>query len=80
MVFKYYSVYCHSDYMSKILAFSGGMFFIYNRVQAFNSSCPGAQNIKLLWYSQSKNRLHVHRNPLHFVTSIVGARNREGKF
>ena len=58
MVLKYNSVYCHSDYMSKILDFSGGMFFM------------------------SKNRLHVHRNPLHFVTSIVGARNtyREGKF
>ena len=30
MVFKYYSVYCHSDYMSKILDFLGGMFFICN--------------------------------------------------
>ena len=44
----------------------------------FNSSCPRAQNIELLCYSQSKNRLH--RNPLYFVTSIVGAGNREGEF
>ena len=36
-----------------------------------NSSCPRAQNVKLLCYSQSKNRLH--RNPLYVVTSIVGA-------
>ena len=42
-----------------------------------NSSCPTAQNTKLLCYSQSKNRLH--RNPLYFVTTIVGAGNREGK-
>ena len=42
-----------------------------------NSSCPRAQNIKLC-YSQSKHRLH--RNPLYFVTSIVGTGNREGKF
>ena len=43
-----------------------------------NASCPGAQNIKLLCCSQSKNILH--RNPLYFVRSIVGAGNREGKF
>ena len=42
-----------------------------------NSSCPRALNIKLVCYSQSKNRLH--RNPLYFVTSIVGAGNKEGK-
>ena len=44
----------------------------------FNLSRPRTQNIKLLCYSQSKNRLH--RNPLYFVTSVVGAGNREGKF
>ena len=43
-----------------------------------NSSCPGAQNVKSLCYSQSKNI--SHRNPLNFVTSIVCAENREGKF
>ena len=31
-----------------------------------------------LLFSEQSNRLH--RSPLHFVTSIVGARNREGKF
>ena len=34
--------------------------------------------MKLLCYSQSKKRLH--RNLSCFVTSIVGAGNREGKF
>ena len=43
----------------------------------FNSLCPRAQVTKLLCYSQSKNRLH--RDPLYFVTSIVGTGNREGK-
>ena len=41
----------------------------------FNSSCPIAQNTKLVCYSQRKTRLH--RNPLYFVTSIVGTGNRE---
>ena len=48
--------------------------FLFGGTELFNSSWPGAQNIKLLCYSQSKNRLH--RNPLYFVTSIVGAGNR----
>ena len=43
-----------------------------------NSSCPRAQNVKCLCYSQSKNRLH--RKPLYFVTSIVRTGNRERKF
>ena len=41
-----------------------------------NSSCPRAQNMKHLCYSQSKNRLH--KKPLYFMTSIVGTGNREG--
>ena len=50
----------------------------YKFSDIFNSPCPIAQNTKLLCYSQSK--ITLHRNPLHFVTSIVSTGNREGKF
>ena len=67
-----------SAYLSQQSREKNGNLLIIDVLVSLNSSCPRAQNVKRLCYSQSKNRLH--RKPLYFVMSIVGTGNRESKF